>query len=145
MFCNNAMHTDIMRCLGHAWHYLYAKCQTIPVRCRRQLLEKTIIIPFAEAQTSSTRIKSKPRDSNTTNLLGVDNALGPARLQNAKTAAPKLRRSLAERYRYELLPPDHWHGNTLLCLTCLCNNLHRLDFMRESHVYHNSRAGAESW
>jgi hypothetical protein len=44
----------------------------------------------------------------------VDNALGPARFQNAKTAAPKLRRSLAERYRYEILPTNHWHSNTLL-------------------------------
>jgi hypothetical protein len=42
----------------------------------------------------------------------VDNTLGPAWFQNAKTAAPKLR--LAECYRYEILPTDYWHGNTLL-------------------------------
>jgi len=59
-------------------------------------------------------VKGNPRYGNATNLLGVDNMLGPARFQNAKTAAPKLRRSLAERYRYEMLPTDHWHGNTLL-------------------------------
>jgi hypothetical protein len=44
----------------------------------------------------------------------VDNALGPARFQNAKTATPQLRQSLAEGYRYEILPTDHWHGDTLL-------------------------------
>jgi hypothetical protein len=108
------MHTDIMRRLGHARYYLYAKCQTTPVRCRRQLPEKTIIIPFAESQTSSTRVKGNPRYDNATNLLGVDHILEPTRFQNAETAAPKLRRSIAERYCDEFLPTNYWHGDTLL-------------------------------
>src|SRR5712692_4632553 len=99
LFRDNAMHTDIMRPLGHAWYHLYAKCQTTPVRCRRQLPQKTIIIPFTKSQTSSTRVKGHPRYGNAANLLRMDNALGPIRFQNTKTTAPELLRIIAELYR----------------------------------------------
>jgi hypothetical protein len=74
----------------------------------------------------------------------MDNTQRPARFQNAKTAAPKLRWRLAERYRYEILPTDHWHGDTLLRLTRVYNNRHRLNFLWEGHVHHNRMADAES-
>jgi hypothetical protein len=144
LFRDYAMHTDIMRRLGHARHHLYAKCQTTPIRCRRQLPQKTIIIPFAKSQTSSTRVKGNTGHGNAANLLRMDNALGPIRFQNAKTTTPELRRIIAALYRSQRISTDHWHSNTLLQLTRLCNNLPRLDFLREGHIDHDRMADAES-
>jgi len=43
-----------------------------------------------------------------------------------------------------MIPTDYWHSDTLLQLTRLCNNLHRLDFLWESHIHHDRMADVES-
>ena len=102
-------------------------------------------MPNHTCTLSQAPVKGNPRHGNAANLLRMDNALGPIRFQNAKTTAPELLQITAELYRYKMVPTDHWHGDTLVQLTRLGNNLYRLDFLREGHIHHDRMTDAESW